>query len=1191
VTGVEVLVGPSIGLTTRAAQALYGRRGWEGILAKSVSKKLEFDISKRKLKKLLKTDECRTMLERLDQGRIEQLESMLYPVVAGGRRSQLLPGDVTERAVTLASLLQQEFLRHLDAPYAISLAHERSELRFAEQADRSTVEDPLLRLPPPCRASVAALASADQPTGAQLQQLLLDPMSPTEGVLAAIVENPPDWLQNASYRAWEALYYFASAYDLTGTAEIVRAKAITAGSPLRELFEVHQALAATDAATARDLIVDMPVRSGLVAVASARINEDPAAVLEMLRDGNLELSTSPQLALFGLQMRLWAEIEQGDLELALETSRRARDRYPNRGSLWLQAAELSRVLGQQALIGSAEGDRLLRQSIELAVEARNKHREWYGPSWQGTKAATDILIALDDPEEVLHLTTQRPQGDATDTEANHPEVRSNRAIALLRLQRHEELADLDLAGVSDFDRALLAAMQAHSAGETNAADLMRDALDSASDDPSTMTAQYGLALLGEVDDESLSGLPPEYEPAIELIRAIAIFHTQRYQDVVDRLIPYRFESPNHAHWLAESYTQLHDTPAAVSTLLEASERLGVFSLKESAIQLLMNDDLLDRAESLAMASLVQSPPPRSESRLRRLLVEIANRREDWQTLFTYADALYRQFPEEQEAAWWATSALYWQERRRAAWQYISTNELRPVDEQGAVIDIDLRGSYDSSSEGIDQILSLAHRFPDSERVVGVAIATLQRGGAHGPFSEHQLTHLGDLTTKFFDDHPDSTLLQTITGSDIDDLVSQVKARLAPGAEFRRKLVNQVRHGQMPYGALQIISSLPYAELLLGRKAGALTAVSSIAERRSGEHAIARQALTESVILDTSAAVVCDLISQDPHELVPDLVVPDELLIDARQAVTSLTAPVSGHMDYDPAYEQLVFTDIDTISRENELATAHRIIETLEYQRIVASRQIKWPDAELHHDLAPWDAALRLASDTNSAVWADDLAYRALAESLGIRTFGTYALLEVLTAQSPNQHLPKLPELRAQFINHNLADVPLTFEELTEISATSGYSPIPTGLVLARPASWSDPMKMIQWHNRNLAEALQSNHRPGIADLVFCASVGLGFSRQPHAQRTAMGLILAEALMLTADPTLTSPVLYAARRAWNQLDPSGTLDATAEALTLILEIIEPDLGTEQATRFIAYLFSAAEQEHRLAATSALLGQRS
>ena len=1010
------------------------------------------------------------------------------------------------------------------------------------------------------------------------------------------VVSPPAWLSDAPYWAWEIVGDFLAAHELDGAAA-VRSRASDLGSPRRELFELKEALTACedgDIELAASLIAANSSTAPVVEIARSRIGNDPDAVLATVRLSRIEQSEDSEMALFGLGMIAWAHAEKDEVQLAIDTTKRAIERFPDRGSLFLREALLTLSLAGRAAMGSAASDRLFRRAAELAIEARDRHRRWKGPSALAVKVASDALGALADPERVLALTTQAPDGEATHEEAKHLEVRSARAKALVFLQRNAELAAMDLGGVSEFDACLVRATQARNRGDENAVQLMRNAVASASDEGTRIAALYGLALFGEIDEDAVLALSVDAAADSALVRAVAAYHLENYKEAVQLLIPYRAESVVHTHWLAEAQAKTGSVEDAIGTLIRAAEVLGAPSLREEAAYLLLDDQKFDRAEMVAGRALLEDPPPAVEQRLRMLLVAIAERRKDWQTMFTYADALTSRFDDDIQGPWAAVLALCRQEKRRDAWQYMTSHGLSPFDEHTALIEIGLRGVFDTTPEGVERVLVLASQYSDSESVVAAAIGILMSGGDRLPFDDEHRMRLGRLTDEFVEQYPHSPLLMAIDASDIEDLRREMKTRLAPGAEDTHELANRVRNGHLPYGALQFIRSLPYAELLIERAAGSLTAIFPEKSRCETERVTVADAIGGRVVVDTSVVVLCELTGialNDVGSRFGDLVVPDELVIDARRATTSLAEPVEAYLGYSPAIDELVMSPVDSDERNRLLGVAKRVAQVLEGLDVMPSGGLVWPERCGESDFAPWDAAVRLAADLDCVLWADDIMLRRLAESVGVPTFGSYAVVEVLNADDPPASIPEIDEFKRELVRQRIADVPLTYSELSTIAIEFDYSPFPAGLVLARPGSWSDPTATLAWHRESLRHSLAGPDRNQALSWVHCASLGSGFSVESDMRTSMVGVVLADALLVAADPHLTSPLVAACRAAWHQVDPSGALDALPRAIEILLEILVPILGIKDATHYVAYLFSAAESNDRSAATSVLLGVRS
>lgn len=472
------------------------------------------------------------------------------------------------------------------------------------------VEEILEGLPPPCRIHIESLMTIDSETAERTSQLLRQESSRTPGVLAHLVDDPPEWLQNAAGLAWEAIARFMSAHGLSGFESLLH-KAMALGSPRSNLYRVQEAMSAADEGNgdrAEELLACVSSEFVLVDAALARINDDAAAVEAAIRATSAHESTDPNIALQAVLLLSWAHHEMDQIEREINVLDAASLRFPDRGSLHLHRALLKLELARRSASEGADRHDLLESASELALEARDRFRAWRGPSAQAVDVSAQALLYLDQPQRVHDLTTAAPAGDATAEEAKDASVVNRLAKALLALGRPEEIGHLDLDLLDGSEAVLIRAFVAHSRGDVDAVTLMRQAIEQADDDRTRLMALHGLALFGEVDESALGQVSTAGDAEVTLVRAAAAFYREDDKTVVRLLSPHRRESHIHAEYLARAQYRSGALAEAIDTLQDVAEARGATFLYAMAVEMLVEQEHLDEAESLALnAHLIREP--------------------------------------------------------------------------------------------------------------------------------------------------------------------------------------------------------------------------------------------------------------------------------------------------------------------------------------------------------------------------------------------------------------------------------------------------------------------------------------------------------------------------------------------------------------------------------------------------------
>ncbi len=919
--------------------------------------------------------------------------------------------------------------------------------------------DPVDRLPQNCRESLELLRDVSPSAAASLLSVLSGPSSRTPEVLRSHAETPPPWLIGAGAVAWEAIGDFMDAYGLAGS-DSIRQKAVEAGSTRTALHLIEQAVETADrgdSSQGEALLAQVPHAYPLRAAAEAYIAGDMAAVVDAIEPEGLHQSQDRHLALCSTITLVKAHMHREEYDLATEVLRSANAQFPNRAGLLLLQANTTKGMVTQVGLESSHSQDLFGDVVELALRSRDCYRRWDGPSHRAVAVATDALLALDDPQRVVDLASSPPDGEATASEARAPGVQTNLAHAYLMLNRPQDIDTLRLEGVNASEAARIRALQADVLGDDTALPRMRRSLAHADDEPARMKALFGLALMGEANQAELEGLP---EAEASLFRGVAAFTRGDFLEAIDFLLPHRFESPIHAHYLAQAQHHTGETGGAVETLTNASEHLDALLLLEPAADMLFEQGRFEEAERIATQVLAMGPSRALKRRMKVLLVEIAQQLQDWRTMESYAQSLVREFPDDDRAPWMVVYALHRQGKNRHAWGYLAGRDLTPFSEETAQLAVAVCGAVDAPEQDTGRLLDIAGMYPESEQVVGSAIVTLLAQGDRRSLSDEQLSRLHELTEDFIARYPQSELLRAHSAEGPEELLEMMVASLRSRPEQHYELLNQVRYGRLPYGVLLFLRpDLPYTDVLLSVAADRLTAIPADAEQRARERNAAKRALRGEVAVDTSVVALGIVSGLDINQfgtVFKSVRVADELLIDARWAVSVANAPVTAVLNYDPVLDRPTMTEINEDQRRTRIQMSESALEILSGWQSVTSGPLRLRPDHDDDDLRPWDASLRVATSVNNcALWCDDLALRAMAEAEGIPTFGTWALYEALAETSEPTWLPPATEVKMRLLRARIADVPISLPELTQAMDDSNGLDTAVASFLSRPQIWHD----------------------------------------------------------------------------------------------------------------------------------------
>lgn len=1063
----------------------------------------------------------------------------------------------------------------------------------------------LQALPPGCRACIESLLLVSRDDARRVASELNRPTARTPGVLAHFADNPPQWLRDANSLTWDAIVEFSAAHELPGS-DALRKKAVEQGSLRGPLYRVCEALEAADdddLEQAHELLAQIPASHPLFGVARARIHDGDRAVVDAVCEAGLHKSEKTDVALLATMILAVAHRRLGEVAQAHAVLKDAIQRFPQRAWFRLQRAALILSSAVDRSGGRIARSDVLRSAVTDALEARDRIREWRGPSGQAVATAVLALSLLNEYEQVCDLATSAPNGEATREEASHPEVVECLAEALLVLDRLEQLDKIDVDVLDASERTHLLALRAHRSGAPNAHRLMRDALEQATDDKTRLRAHHGLALFGELDEAALAQLSTADETYKDVIRAMAHLHREDYATAEHFLRPHHRNSPLHAELLARIQLGCGATEDAIETLTTAADAQGAASLYLAAARLLASEGRLDEAETLALTALGGDPAPNSELGLRLALVDIARQRGYSVRMESLARALFAKFPEAPLAAWSVVHALVGQVQPRLAWDFLVEHGIEPVDEPTARMAITVCNSAGVSEGVADVLLDIAKRFADSSEVAGAALASFLALGDQIVRTESQGTLFSSMLNSYVERFPDSEVLQAFSIESLDDLRQVVQSRSDAQAVELSLLVNRVRNGEAPYGILATVCAKPYSESLLSLAANYLTAISLDQTRREQEKATALTMLDSDIAVDTSVAVTAIRSGLPLDRLVSHfrrVCVADELVFDARATMASTSLFDTEYVGHFHKSGDITVTHVTEEERQQVRDEAVRLVEILEAWYTVPSAGLDSPFAAAVGDdnltserLRPWDASIRVAAQRNCALWCDDLALRTLAESAGIPTFGSYALYEAIASEGAPEGVPSFRQIKTQMLRSGIADAPLTWGELSEIAGADGDSDLPAIRFLDRPFSWTTPQSTLEWYvSRIEALATDADHNR-LLELIRAACCGRGMAAGPADSEEAIGEVLAQTLnavrLHAVDASERIPgILEASAYACMQVDPSGGLSVLRQALHVLHNRLGEQFGPNLSAGILRKLFAHATEADRNCLAAVILG---
>ena len=1053
--------------------------------------------------------------------------------------------------------------------------------------------DRLAALPPLCRERVMTLSEISPSRATHLVALLTDPAARREGGLSILADDPPDWLIESGHLGWEAICSFMEAHGVPGSA-LMRKGAIEAGSPRSGLHLIHQAVEAAengDRDRAAELMELVPASEPLIGAAEAYISDDPSAAVEAVLAARLHESDDPDTALNGVMTMVWALFRESRFDSVREVLKEAINRFPDKAPLLLHYANAAFGAVNQIGLGAPGSRELLDEAVEFALRARDSFREWDGPSYVAVDAAMQALLALEDPQRAADLALPPPSGDATEDEAGHPSVLARLAHAYFDLGRYNDIDTIPLEEMDPSRAALIQAVQAHALGDQAALVRMRRALERAIDEPGRRRALLGLAMCGEADDVALSEVS---EDEAALFRGIAAANNGNLQQAISILGPRRFATPLHAEYLARAQNQVGSVAEAIETLTDAAEHFNVESLWECVVELLIEQGELNEAAARAVAVLARNPSRPVGRRLRTRLMGIAQEREDWQAMESYGRAIVQEFSQDANAAWAVVYALHRQAKNQQAWGYIVAHDLAPIDAATAFLAGVVCQGVDATEQDARRVLEVADLFADHEEVAGSAlVAALEASSGDPGVSEALLSQLNEQLEDYTARHPQSPIIRAYSGEGPDGPLPTIGAALREEAGHSAQLASAARYGLLPYSALCRAFGESYSLLLLSLSAKSITTIPADVDQRDRERQAAAAAIGGRIAIDTSAVTTCILTEIDIRRFAGvfhSVLVGDELVADARLAATSANRRIFARAYFDPFSGQIPIEVLDEQQGVMQDRADHLLEALCGWQNIPSGSMDPLSGIE-REMLRPGDTAVRVARDSQLPLWCDDLALRTLAEDEGVEAFSTWALYEVLASTPTGQWLPRPLAMKSRLLRAEIADVPISLDELEQAAERFGIHDSGMAGFLSRPLPWNrSQSETFDWYVSRIRGLVGGTSQNLIPALLHAACFGLAAAVRTPDQGHETGALLAATMVQTGAPQMTPLLLAASRYAIHILDPTSGQDPIGGAVRYLLSWFEHSIGQGPAAQRVMVYFFETGYDDRITAASIILGSR-
>ncbi|MFE6906299.1 tetratricopeptide repeat protein [Streptomyces erythrochromogenes] len=1016
-------------------------------------------------------------------------------------------------------------------------------------------------------------------------------------ILKQWAEHEPPWLASAPTRAFPWLGQLASAYDAESASFSFYDRAVREGGYPRDLLIVQAALQAetlSEGSALSYLTDHVDVDSPLIRSVKSALDKDWDAALDSLTQW-----TAPHGRGQALQCLLRTRIllAQGAVDQVLPNLREADfARFPQLG------LELSQTLLQRAS-RRATRHRIAdaQEALTAALRVRNARREWFGDSAEAVVLAMRAALFSQDLAKAWNLSQPAPEGDASEQEAEDSRVLKESALFAALTGREHRARELLHVVTDSFTRAqVLAVLEeryASSSEDQRVAEAWQRAWDAAAPGAEQLGAAMGLVESGQ-ELPNLSHLKDDYPDAVADIENLAHAVAGTESGDLSILRANANHNPIIAVKLAQRYQQIGDLEKAAITLQEAATYWRDAELMALAAGCFQRARNYEKSKECAENALrIAGPGWAAQGAMYELLVETESAAGNWEQATDAAITLLHLDPHNLDARWALVKCYATRARPDEAWQTLIElgGVAVPRRRDEAILWVQLGSRLSSDPQFVGRALELMQNWPQDEELLGRFLAALLwRTTTKQPMTAEAVDSLHKASSDYLQRFPDSAYFRALDSTDPQVVLEEIgqNLRRRHEDEGRREILQRISQGQFPVGMLSLINGWSYAEVCVRLTQGPLGLFVSDPSSEAWETKAAQAALTQRVVIETTAAVSLALLESGAAERLigscQSVVVTDQVVGDVFHALESFTLRSDVAFVWDESETRAAIHVIPEEQLGVLRGTLERVSGLVRLLSRVARPELRVLP-EIPRGRAPqvWLTALDYAKENDLALWCDDRSLRAIARSVGVPAFGTLALIEACQREQTVEPSEGLA-LKSELLRNFYMDIPFSSDLYGFAAQADGWQARAVAAAIAQPTAWTDAQSVVRLVLHAVAQIVESEPEHSAAWLE-AAYVGLWRATLPSHRAANLQKLSIQVLIQPWISASSLPFLLKGLRNGAAEVQSGDGPLIA-ALTryyaeLVRQMGHPEAGTE-----LMKLFSHAVAVDKSAAARIVITYR-
>ena len=884
---------------------------------------------------------------------------------------------------------------------------------------------------------------------------------------------------------------------------------------------------------------------------------------------------------------------------AIQIYRELRSKIPQSAAIRVGLAGC--LIGIVAAGASTDKHRDLADAIEEAIAGRDLLRDSRNSSVKAVELACQAAYTDFQPRKTIQMGTTVP-GEASAEEASSDAVRTLVAAASLLLGEREIAGRAILELTDPFRKAILVAMSAE-ADERPAATHWRAALGLARNLTERGEALLGLARTGEADPDEIESLRSEDPQQAALIDAVSAAASGNIQQAISQLRTLQGDELNAVSALASAYMQAGDAKAAADALREGAVTLNEPRLRVEAARLLYdNGDTADAIREMEALLVDSGATYALRYDCLGILAEWAAETRDWSTAQSRFRELLSLSPGDVRARWALILVLLQRGKvgeARRVWDEAAPAALEMSLPAHARAWMAMRSDVDraDSVRFVSAVIAVAERFPYDEDVQAESIMTVLSPDSRNsaPLPADAQEQFNRHCERFFTKWPQSPRLRRYGADDVQALLAQMEELVRPSQEAKRlraEIADQLARNTLPWAALSALTGRTYSEIIVVRGGGIIPAASYDNAESQICFETARAALNQEVVLDISAGGVLLEISDLRDKLRGQfrrLLISAQQRLDALEGERSLRGRSTSTWTYDEQNDRgrLVEVSPDVAEhRHHRAAELVTLVSGCKETAIIESARMRAMGALAH---STWVTTIECAAQTGAYFWCDDVALRAAARSIGVPSFSTPALIDVLVGSGVVTTQEREAAIRS-FIESFVGDFPIEEDRLSALASGHDWKADPVASVFSRRASWFNIISCVQIWSR-LCRRAAGVDRSIVPDWLYYAMLGLSGALVDEGVRKepASGLLGTAISFVLDDPDQVARCVIATRRGLGLPDGPSDLDPLAMTVSALRANLARTMGIALATSYVSRVFSTLSPDDRMVVLQVLYGQ--